>query len=337
MGILPSRKNQTALELSNENLQLQIIYDLTLLLQAAPDVKSVQQRVLSAITGELGFPRVVLGLTEPEAYAISSWAIHPAENAPALPSIPLDAEGLITAAIQTQKTYWCTDKDELSTSPALNDWLGEETGLVLPLALREHSVGVLIVATGSPHVPDEHIKTLKLVAGQAAVALGTTMLCIDRAQQLAIEQERNRIARDIHDTVAQSMFGIIFSLDACINMLPEHGDIVREELKELHALAIQVRDQVRHSIFNLWPSKLTLAQFKEDIRSYVTSCAGSQKFQVHFTADGDFDRLPSAIRRNLYRVTQEALANCAQHAGVDEAHVFLKVGPCGPSNILLLR
>jgi signal transduction histidine kinase len=103
----------------------------------------------------------------------------------------------------------------------------------------------------------EREATLTTVANQAALALGTTILCIDRARRLAVEQERNRIARDIHDTVAQSLFGIVYSLEACINMLPGQADSVRDELIELRALASGAHDEVRRSIFDMWPSSLT--------------------------------------------------------------------------------
>jgi signal transduction histidine kinase len=151
------------------------------------------------------------------------------------------------------------------------------------------------------------------------------MLFIDRAQQLAIEQERNRSARDIHDTVAQSMFEIIFSLDACIQMLPDQVDEVKDELAELHKLAQNVRDEVRHSIFNLWPSRLTIEQFTSDILSYAASCASTEPFQVDFESTGNFDGLPAIIRRTLYRITQETITNTTRHSGVHASRIRLKV------------
>jgi signal transduction histidine kinase len=102
----------------------------------------------------------------------------------------------------------------------------------------------------------ERESTLMTVANQAALALGTTILCIDRARRLAVETERNRIARDIHDTVVQSLFGVVYSLDACINMLPARAEEVRNELIELRSLATSAHDEVRRSIFDLWPSAL---------------------------------------------------------------------------------
>jgi signal transduction histidine kinase len=151
------------------------------------------------------------------------------------------------------------------------------------------------------------------------------MVCIDRTRRLAIEQERNRIARDIHDTIAQSLFGMVFSLDACIAMLPEQVDSVIKELGELRALASRVREEVRQSIFDLWPGELDLERFKSDLNVNVSQCCHPQAFQINFTTSGDFDRLSPLIRRTLYRITQEALINAARHSGVRSAQVCLGI------------
>lgn len=163
------------------------------------------------------------------------------------------------------------------------------------------------------------------VANQAALALGTTLLCIDRARRLAIETERNRIARDIHDTVAQSLFGIVYSLDACISMLPSQAEEVRSELIELRSLASGAHDEVRRSIFDLWPSPLTIDLFMADLTNYVSSCCRPRSFSVIFNSSGDFDSLSAGLRRTIYRMAQEALANSARHSGANSARLCLNV------------
>ncbi|HEX9616957.1 MAG TPA: GAF domain-containing sensor histidine kinase, partial [Anaerolineales bacterium] len=200
-------------------------------------------------------------------------------------------------------------------------------GLGLPLQLREHPVGVLFVAQADPSQPlsAHQQEMLRVVAGQAAVALGTTMVCIDRTRRLAVEQERNRIARDIHDTIAQSLFGIVFSLDACINMLPGESDQVKAELVELRDLAGQVRNEVRRSIYDLWPAEITLERFQADLTAYVSQCCHPHAFRVDFNASGDFEGLSPLIRRTLYRISQEALVNAARHGDVESAQVCLGI------------
>ena len=296
-----------------------------MLLQSAPDLLSVQERVLGAVTTELGFAKAVVALVDPAYEELGGWLVYPQEPAfpPAKPISLRSENGELIKALLNRNIF--TSQGELLICDQdLNDWLNRSRWLVLPLYLREHSVGLLLV-DASDGITKERESTLLTVANQAALALGTTILCIDRARRLAVETERNRIARDIHDTVAQSLFGIVYSLDACITMLPQKADDVRDELIELRTLANNAHDEVRRSIFDLWPSALTIELFMEDLTNYISSCCRPRTFSVIFNNSGDFNGLSAGLRRTIYRMAQEALANSARHSGAQSARLCLNV------------
>jgi signal transduction histidine kinase len=323
-------KARDELAQKHENLetahrQLEIIHDLAMILQAAPDLMSVQERVLGAVTTDLGFSKAVVGLVDPALQELGGWLVYPHEESfPHVKPLALNPEnGGLFKALLTRHSFR-TDHDILVENTELNDWLSRNTWLVIPLYLREHPVGLLLVDE-SDGLTKERESTLMTVANQAALALGTTILCIDRARRLAVETERNRIARDIHDTVAQSLFGIVYSLDACINMLPTQAEEVRTELVELRSLASGAHDEVRRSIFDLWPSPLTIELFMADLTSYVSSCCRPRAFSIVFNNSGDFDSLSAGLRRTIYRMAQEALANSARHSGATSARLCLNV------------
>ncbi|MEW5831179.1 MAG: sensor histidine kinase, partial [Chloroflexota bacterium] len=310
--------------LETAHRQLEIIHDLTVLLQAAPDLLSVQERVLGAVTTDLGFPRAVVGMVDPGHEEIGGWLIYPPDPSfpPARP-LPLKSEnGEIVRAVLNRKSFVTGDRPIIRDAQ-LDAWLNQSRWFALPLNLREHPVGVLLVEeTG---LTQERESTLLTVANQAALALGTTILCIDRARRLAVETERNRIASDIHDTVAQSLFGIVYSLDACIKMLPDQAGEVKNELIELRSLANNAHDEVRRSIFDLWPSALTIELFMADLSNYVSSCCRPRAFSIVFNHQGDFNALSPGLRRTVYRMAQEALANAARHSGANSARLSLTV------------
>ncbi|MGE5248664.1 MAG: histidine kinase [Bacteroidota bacterium] len=316
-------------KLSLAHRQLEIIHDLTILLQAAPDLLSVQERVLGAVTADLGFPKAVVALVDPGRQELGNWVEYPAgDELPATEPLPLRPEnGIVFQSILNRTSFQsCAEHEPLVLHDELNAWLNRRSWLILPLFLREHSVGVLFVAIdGEKAFTKEREATVSTVASQAALALGTTILCIDRARRLAVEQERNRIARDIHDTVAQSLFGIVYSLDACVNMLPAQADEVRNELIDLRTLAGNAHEEVRRSIFDLWPSALTLDVFTADLTGYVNSCCRPRSFGVDFHISGDFERLPAGVKRTVYRMTQEALSNSARYSGAPSAQVFMEI------------
>jgi len=316
--------NQANEDLANAHRQLEIIHDLTVLLQAAPDLISVEERVLGAVTNDLGFSKAVVAMVDPSQEEIGNWLVYPHEESfPHTKPIPLRSEnGEIIKALLKRENFTAGNK-ALIGDPQLNNWLAQNKWYVMPLYLREHPVGVLLVEESG--LTKERLSTLMTVANQAALALGTTTLCIDRARRLAVETERNRIARDIHDTVAQSLFGIVYSLDACINMLPIKADDVKQELIELRSLANNAHDEVRRSIFDLWPSALTMELFMADLTNYVGSCSRPRPFSIIFSNNGDFNSLSSGMRRTVYRMAQEALANSARHSGAQSARLCLTV------------
>jgi signal transduction histidine kinase len=310
--------------LATAHRQLEIIHDLTVLLQAAPDLISVQERVLGAVTTDLGFSKAVVALVDPAREELGGWLVYPKDDTfPNVETLPLRSEnGEVFKALLNRNSF-TSNGGTLVRDTTLNNWLKQNKWLVLPLYLREHPVGLLLV--DEMGLTKESESTLLTVANQAALALGTTILCIDRARRLAVETERNRIARDIHDTVAQSLFGIVYSLDACINMLPAKAEDVKKELIELRSLANSAHDEVRRSIFDLWPSALTIELFMADLTNYVGSCCRPRPFSIIFSNNGDFNSLSSGMRRTVYRMAQEALANSAKHSGAQSARLCLTV------------
>jgi signal transduction histidine kinase len=310
--------------LETAHRQLRIIHDLTVLLQAAPDLISVQERVLGAVTTDLGFSKAVVAMVDPALEEIGGWLVYPPEESfPQTKALPLRSENGEVIKALLNRNIFTSNHQTLIQDSLLNNWLNQNTWFVLPLYLREHPVGILLVEESG--LTPERENTLMTVANQAALALGTTILCIDRARRLAVETERNRIARDIHDTVAQSLFGIVYSLDACITMLPQKADDVKNELIELRSLANSAHDEVRRSIFDLWPSALTIELFMADLTNYVGSCCRPRPFSIIFSNNGDFNSLSAGMRRTVYRMAQEALANAARHSGAQSARLCLTV------------
>ena len=315
--------------LTTAHRQLKVIHDLTVLLQAAPDLISVQQRVLGAVTTGLGFRRAVVGLVDPAREEMGNWMLYPANSTfPAIAPLPLKSEnGEIFKSLLERKTYKTgVDGETLISHPGMNAWLKTCRWDVYPLSLREHTVGVLMVEMDrNEELTRQRQEAIMMVSNQASLALGTTILCIDRARRLAVETERNRIARDIHDTVAQSLFGIVYSLEACIAMLPDQAADVKTELIELRSLASGAHDEVRRSVFDLWPSALTIELFMADLTNYIDSCCRPRSFNIIFNHSGDFNSLPPGLRRTIYRMAQEGLANSARHSGVNSARLCLNI------------
>ena len=328
-GLLTSlRLAQDDLLLSHQELNM--LHALTLSLQSAANVEQVQEKVLDAITTELGFAKAVIGLVEPGKQVISGWLgrVHDGH-------ISKNGKPIHSIEIQLNEAGGLAANTLLNRQPvrAVNDWLNEQfqltNCLVLPLYLREHSIGVLLVETEGiteeVRVRNGRLATLNAIASQAAVAIGTTILCINRAQHSAIQEERMRIARDLHDTVSQSLFGIVYTLDGSLKLLPQQPEAAKPELERALKTAEQVRAEIRHSILDIWPSELTTERFTADLQKYFQDTCHVDDLTLTFDVRGQFSKLSSQARRSLYRIAQESLANIARHAAATDARVCVEI------------
>jgi signal transduction histidine kinase len=336
-GTLLARTRQARDDLERAHRELEIIHDLTISLQNAPDVGEVQERVLEAVTRDLGFRRAIVALMDQPHLILTHWrdrvlpepagsaeARGPMSFATRLPVEPGDS--FLSEALLTNQMRTLAAGAPLTVNKSLDqalDLRGEV--LVAPMALREHPIGVLLVETEGAAATPANLASLQAVARQAAVAVGTTMLCIDRAQRLAVQGERIRFARDIHDTVAQSLFGIAYALDGLGKLLPAQPEVVKTELDQIRQVAERTRIEVRQSILDIWPSALTASVFESDLRRFASQFCRPEELQLDVSVDGDFTALSPRRQRGLYRVAQEALTNVMKHAGARYAGVRLEV------------
>lgn len=334
-GYQPSLHDQlstTHSELARTHRDLEVIHELTLSMQSAADVSEVEERVLDAVTRDLGFAGAIIALVDQNEGVITSWLgksrngrILLAGGLPHPGRVPLAPEGGPIAQCLLDGRARLSVEDVRTSNEQINAHLATAPYHLLPMLLREHAVGVLLVeAAGADDAA--RLQSLQAIAGQAAVAVGTTMLCIDRAQRLAVQDERLRIAQDIHDTTSQTLFGLHYALNACAKLLPDHPGQVKAELENLDRLAETARVQVRHSILNLWPSEITAERFTADLQKFVHDHCRADGLELAITVRGEFHRLPPGSRRGLYRIAQEAITNVTQHAAAAHASVCMEVG-----------
>jgi signal transduction histidine kinase len=310
---------------------LGVIHDLTVSLQSAADVEEVQEGVLEAVTVNLDFKRAFVGLVDQDKGIITGWLGRVcdgqilSDSLPHLTQIPVAPQGGIVAEALLEQQVRQAPSDPGAPDGWINDHLGMTACRIFPMMLRDHPVGVLLVDTAESSEDSSRLRSLESIASQAAVAIGTTMLCIDRAQRLAVQEERLRIAQDLHDTLSQSLFGIVYTLDGSLELLPEQPMVVMPELRRALKVAEEAHNEVRQSILNFWPSEMTVGRFTDGLRKYVADMCQADDLELVFDINGDFARLSSQARRGLYRIAQEALTNITHHSSASKASVSLVV------------
>lgn len=210
---------------------------------------------------------------------------------------------------------------------------------LLPLSAREHFLGVLVLATRRgprPFSPEER-SLLHAVSDQLGLAVENVRLQAE-SRQRAIVEERNRLARDLHDSVAQALYGVTLYAEATARHLAA-GDLAQaaEHLQVLRETAQESLREMRLLVFELRPSVLLQEGLAGALQSRLDAVEGRGGLVTEFHSSGS-DRLPPEVEEGLYFVAREALNNVLRHACArrvwvslvwDEERVVLEIGDDG--------
>ena len=175
-----------------------------------------------------------------------------------------------------------------------------------------------------------HIRlALELLSGKLGEFIGQAR-DLSRRLQIGLmllqaqEEERRRLARDIHDGPAQMLANVALRVEVCQRLLEEDPSRVREELERLKGLVRDSLRDVRKIIFDLRPMALDDLGLVPALRQYVAGFEDKTGLRVELVAHGTARRLDPAVEITAYRVIQEALNNVWKHAGAKRAVVRLE-------------
>src|SRR5690606_24427503 len=141
---------------------------------------------------------------------------------------------------------------------------------------------------------------------------------------VAQEDERKRIAREIHDGPAQAMANIVLRSEIAERMLMRSEfTAVKEELSDLKSQVRSGLEEVRKIIFNLRPMALDDLGLIPTVRKYIQDFEDRTKVRIRFEVVGLEKRLPSAMEVAIFRLVQEGLSNVLKHASA--SYVFVEI------------
>jgi signal transduction histidine kinase len=149
----------------------------------------------------------------------------------------------------------------------------------------------------------------------------------ERNEHEAIVEERQRLARELHDSVAQSLYTVTLYADAAGLALAAHEpEHIREHLHDLRQTAQEALRDMRLIIFDLRPSELQPGGLPEAVAHRLEVVEAHVGLQTHITCEGQ-GPLPFLVEEELYRIIQEALNNVIKHAQATRVEVKLSFGP----------
>jgi signal transduction histidine kinase len=193
----------------------------------------------------------------------------------------------------------------------------------VPLAVKGRVIGGIGVAHEKQnHFTPHHADLALSVANQAAITLVNAEL-YGHAQALAVLEERQRLARDLHDAINQSLFSAGLIAEVLPRLWDRDQDEARHSLEDLRKLTRGAMAEMRALLAELRPSTLTDAELGDLLRLLGNAFTGRTNIPAKVTVLGQ-GILPAEVQVAIYRVCQEALNNVAKHAGASLVEIDLK-------------
>ncbi len=233
----------------------------------------------------------------------------------------LDADSAIADAWASQQPQTA------SRSQARSHTGGDVSALIVPLVAGVRTVGMLVMeADVAQAYPPPVVSRVTALTRPAALRLEAALL-FDEVRSLATNEERQRLAREIHDGVAQELVMVGYGIDNALAYVEEDPKETAEALRTLRGEVTRVITELRLSLFELRSEVDRHGGLAAAIAEYARTVGASGGLRVHLSLDESTARLPAATEAELLRIAQEAVTNARKHAGAANLWVTCEVDP----------
>ena len=200
---------------------------------------------------------------------------------------------------------------------------GMQSWMWVPLAVKNRLIGGVGVAHEKRnHFTTHHANLALSVANQAAITLANAEL-YEQAQALAVLEERQRLAHNLHDAINQSLFSAGLIAEVLPRLWERDQAEARRSLEDLRRLTRGAMAEMRALLAELRPSTLTDAELGDLLRLLGNSFTGRTNVPAKVTVVGQ-GVLPADVQVAIYRICQEALNNILKHADAGKVQILLK-------------
>lgn len=328
-------RHRTKAALQHER-ELAAVLDVTHAVASTLDMETVLGLVLEQVQSVIDCTSAAVLLQQDDRICIASYrGPNPTEQVIGQ-SWPLSEATVYPEIVRRQAQIAVPDVDEASTEAELFRGsskihvLGghERSWLWVPLLSKDQVIGVLSLSHRRPHAFSERLAQLVLtIAHQLAIAIENARL-YERSRETAAEAERNRLARELHDSVTQMLFSASLIAEVLPRIWERDPETARQSLEELRVLTRGASDEMRALLVELRPGALAEAKLEELLRRLAEAIQARTRVPIHVTVDGG-QPIPSNVQVALYRIAQEALTNAAKHAQARRMGIGLRAVPDG--------
>ncbi len=218
---------------------------------------------------------------------------------------------------------------------ALLESAGWRSILQIPVNAKGTVFGALMLVTRrEPESSPEQLSSLAALGNQIGMAVDNARL-YQHAEESAAAAERNRLARDLHDAVSQTLFSVSLIAEVLPRIYARDPEQGAQRLEELRQLTRGALAEMRTLLLELRPAALAEANLDDLLKQLGEAVTGRARIPVEVRTE-DVGELPADVRIAFYRIAQEALNNVAKHSGAAGAGVSLSgYGPFGSVRLMV--
>lgn len=299
-------------------------------------------RIMRRILHHFDAPRGIVVVRDPESRRYFTWdmdrqsgrlklGLRISEHDPfPLPFASSTEAFLCNTAEPRGRTALCydvvsgaTQRKAVAGDVCMPDEGGEQALLMVPILIqREISGRAMVLRKRRPKFAREDMEFLLLVVGQAAAAFEAARLQA-KAEEVAVLEERARIARDLHDGFIQSLAGIDLRAEACRKMIDRDPARLPHELEELQQMVERGYREVRHYLNVLRSASREAHDLHATLEQVAAEFSIRERLRVKLELPSDQSALPPSTAYELTQIVREALRNAVRHGGAKDATVKL--------------
>lgn len=216
------------------------------------------------------------------------------------------------------------NKQDLDKAPLSNYFNGHiHAAVFAPLILDNELLGCLILTkTRTNSFVEQDVHSIATIANQLAIFLKTQMLFSEKEQRILLE-ERNRIAHDIHDGIAQTLAGAVMKLDIAVKKIPGDPEVAQGLINESNTVLRKGLKEIRDSIYALRPYPTEQVGLHRAINNKIEELRQETNLDISFETKGVQTRLSLLTEKVIFSIIQESIRNCMKHAQASKIDILL--------------
>lgn len=313
------RQHSVALDrlgrLADANALLFSLHRVTQTLPASFDLDEVLDTTITRLRGLFDYDAAVILLLDDTDS--SMWTVARRDGTRLPDRIP--SSQLPPPLVQTATTQSLVAQGNLLRDGGPGLVPSTSSGLYMPLRARGSLIGLLSIEHGDAHhFGARDVELLNGFVEPAALAIDNARW-FSRLRTVGADEERTRIARDLHDRIGQSLAYLAFELDRIVSA-DTKGDDVGPSLEQLRGDVRGVIREVRDTLYDLRTDVSEKQDMADTIEAYATRVAERSNLEVRLFADRGL-RLPILQEREMWRIAQEALTNVERHAHASKVRI----------------